>query len=112
MTRLVSMRSSTAADQHNNVRDVGEEVEQVNEPEESNSNLQPSGLLSRQAMGGRFSMADILRGSGEQEQHIEDSVNGYNSEDPINLGLLTTAVAKSLFERFAGLITTVSSMAY
>ncbi|KAF5538694.1 hypothetical protein FPHYL_12471 [Fusarium phyllophilum] len=71
----------------------------VSETEDDANNLQPSGLLNHQALEGRFSLGNILNADQEhvQQQRSRDEL----LEDPIELGLITPSLAKSLFDRLS-----------
>ncbi|KAF5253125.1 hypothetical protein FANTH_1956 [Fusarium anthophilum] len=70
----------------------------ISETEDDANNLQPSGLLNHQALEGRFSLGNILNADQEpaQRQRSRDE----SLEDPIDLGLITPSLAKSLFDSF------------
>ncbi|SCV48505.1 uncharacterized protein FFB14_10413 [Fusarium fujikuroi] len=70
----------------------------ISETEDDANNLQPSGLLNHQALEGRFSLGNILNADQEpvQRQRSRDE----SLEDPIELGLITPSLAKSLFDSF------------
>ncbi|KAK4071521.1 transcriptional regulator family: Fungal Specific TF [Purpureocillium lilacinum] len=62
-------------------------------------NLQPSGLLDREALKGKFSLQNVLRSAYHSGPELpEDSTPAV--VDPIQLGLLNVTMAKSLFENF------------
>lgn len=65
--------------------------------------LQPSGVLNREAMRGRFSLAHLLHPSDSDEQVDEAPVGVIDPDDPILLGMINVAIAKSLFDRSEGL---------
>ncbi len=61
-------------------------------------NLQPSGLLDREALKGKFSLQNVLRSAYHSGPELpEDSTPAV--VDPIQLGLLNVTMAKSLFEK-------------
>ncbi|KAF9776028.1 hypothetical protein IL306_005838 [Fusarium sp. DS 682] len=68
----------------------------IAETEDDANNLQPSGLLNHQALEGRFSLGNILNADQcpVQRQRSRDE----SLEDPIELGLITPSLAKSLFD--------------
>ncbi|KAK7422815.1 hypothetical protein QQX98_001377 [Neonectria punicea] len=64
------------------------------------SNLQPSGLLNREAMVGKFSLKCILdTGDGDNSESQAD-VSLVSADDPIALGLVNLSVARCLFDNF------------
>lgn len=69
--------------------------------------LQPSGLLNTNAMDGSFSLKSILSApkslpSGTGLQRRNSALEGAStpSDDPVSLGIVNTAIARSLFERW------------
>ena len=69
-----------------------------NEPVED---LQPSGILDREAMSGHFSLQNLLgSGAGNSEPHLSGASNRASDGDPVLLGLINLAIARSLFERY------------
>ena len=58
--------------------------------------LQPSGILDREAMSGHFSLQNLLG----NEPHVTSASHRVNDEDPILLGLVNPAIARSLFDRY------------
>ncbi|KAF5978891.1 hypothetical protein FCOIX_5602 [Fusarium coicis] len=68
------------------------------ETEDDANNLQPSGLLNHQALEGRFSLGNIL--NADQEPVRRQRSRDESLEDPIELGLITPSLAKSLFDSF------------
>lgn len=69
----------------------------ISETEDDTNNLQPSGLLNHQALEGKFSLGNIL--SADQEPVQRQRSRNESLEDPIELGLITPSLAKSLFDR-------------
>jgi hypothetical protein len=66
-----------------------------------NNNLQPSGVLNRRAMRGRYSLHDLLvQNDSSDEQQAAAEPEPSTSEDPISLGLVNLAIARSLFDRY------------
>ncbi|KAJ5630371.1 fungal-specific transcription factor domain-containing protein [Penicillium longicatenatum] len=62
--------------------------------------LQPSGVLSHEAMKGRFSLRYIL-GSGENERpERHEGDHSGSLDDPIRLGLINISIAQCLFDHF------------
>ncbi|KAJ4050763.1 hypothetical protein NW761_005560 [Fusarium oxysporum] len=70
----------------------------ISETEDDTNNLQPSGLLNHQALEGKFSLGNIL--SADQEPVQRQRSRNESLEDPIELGLITPSLAKSLFDSF------------
>ncbi|KAF5712414.1 hypothetical protein FMUND_8509 [Fusarium mundagurra] len=70
----------------------------ISETEDDANNLQPSGLLNHQALEGRFSLGNILNADQEPVQRHRSRDDSL--EDPIELGLITPSLAKSLFDSF------------
>ncbi|KAF4415817.1 hypothetical protein FACUT_13086 [Fusarium acutatum] len=70
----------------------------ISETEDDANNLQPSGLLNHQALEGRFSLGNIL--NADQELVPRQRSRDESLEDPIELGLITPSLAKSLFDSF------------
>ncbi|KAF5579102.1 hypothetical protein FPCIR_11242 [Fusarium pseudocircinatum] len=70
----------------------------ISETEDDANNLQPSGLLNHQALEGRFSLGNIL--NADQEPAPRQRSRDESLEDPIELGLITPSLAKSLFDSF------------
>ncbi|KAF5648061.1 hypothetical protein F52700_1275 [Fusarium sp. NRRL 52700] len=70
----------------------------ISETEDDTDNLQPSGLLNHQALEGRFSLGNIL--NADQESVPSQRSRDESLEDPIDLGLITPSLAKSLFDSF------------
>ncbi|KAI1023770.1 hypothetical protein LB504_004986 [Fusarium proliferatum] len=69
----------------------------VPETEDDTNTLQPSGLLNHEALEGQFSLGNILNAEEPvQRQRSRDE----SLEDPIELGLITPSLAKSLFDSF------------
>ncbi|EXL45204.1 hypothetical protein FOCG_12613 [Fusarium oxysporum f. sp. radicis-lycopersici 26381] len=68
----------------------------ISETEDDTNNLQPSGLLNHQALEGKFSLGNIL--SADQEPVQRQRSRNESLEDPIELGLITPSLAKSLFD--------------
>lgn len=64
------------------------------------NNLQPSGVLNRHAMKGRYSLQDLLVHSDSDEQNPSFDHQQIASDDPVTLGLINVAIARSLFDRF------------
>jgi phage-related minor tail protein len=63
------------------------------------NDLQPSGVLNRHAMRGRFSMQDLLVHSDSDEQAGNSFDDRGVSHDPVTAGLVNLAIARSLFGR-------------
>ncbi|RBR19409.1 hypothetical protein FVER53590_29384 [Fusarium verticillioides] len=70
----------------------------ISETEDDANNLQPSGLLNHEALEGRFSLGNIL--NADQEPVPRQRSRDESLEDPIELGLITPSLAKSLFDSF------------
>ncbi|KAF5643384.1 uncharacterized protein FTJAE_3184 [Fusarium tjaetaba] len=70
----------------------------ISETEGDANNLQPSGLLNHEALEGRFSLGNIL--NADQETVPRQRSRDESLEDPIELGLITPSLAKSLFDSF------------
>lgn len=66
----------------------------IAEPE----SLQPSGVLSHEAMTGMFSLQHILQQYETEERELEKDSNNDSAEDPIQLGLVNLPVANCLYE--------------
>lgn len=64
------------------------------------NNLQPSGVLNRNAMKGRFSLHDLLVPGDSDEQNSAADVDVSGSEDPVRLGLVNLSIANSLYDRY------------
>lgn len=82
---------------------VASEVEDssVLPPDDPNG-LQPSALLNHAAMRGKFSLRQILSpddGGAAQQTRESSPVTKHNDNDPIGLGLVNEAIARSLFDR-------------
>lgn len=63
------------------------------------NNLQPSGVLNRNAMKGRFSLHDLLVPGDSDEQNSAVDADTSGSDDPVLLGLVNLPIAKSLYDR-------------
>jgi hypothetical protein len=62
--------------------------------------LQPSGVLNREAMKGAFSLRHILStNEGECVEQCGDSVVNVPADDPVSLGLVNNSIARSLFDK-------------
>lgn len=55
-------------------------------------------------MRGRFSLQDLLVSSDSEGQNAVAEESRQVSEDPITLGLVNQAIAKSLYERYVELL--------
>lgn len=64
------------------------------------SSLQPSGLLNHKAMRGKFSLGYILSTSDGPLDGGRAGTSFAPTEDPILLGLVNLAIAKSLFQKY------------
>ena len=60
--------------------------------------LQPSGVLNRVAMSGRFSLQYILSSGENAQPPLPDKTVCNLTEDPIQLGIVNLAIAKCLYE--------------
>lgn len=63
------------------------------------NNLQPSGVLNRNAMKGRFSLHNLLIPGDSDEQNSAAEADTNGSDDPVLLGLVSLSIAKSLYNR-------------
>jgi hypothetical protein len=62
--------------------------------------LQPSGVLNREAMKGAFSLRHILStNDGDSFEQLADGVMSVPAKDPISLGLVNKTIAGSLFDK-------------
>ncbi|UQC81643.1 fungal specific transcription factor domain-containing protein [Colletotrichum lupini] len=69
-------------------------------PDWSNGSLQPAGLFSRAATRGSFSLGSILNASESTTSEAQQEESRIPADDPIQLGLLNSSIASSLFENF------------
>ncbi|KAG7075722.1 fungal specific transcription factor domain-containing protein [Colletotrichum scovillei] len=69
-------------------------------PDWSNGSLQPAGLFSRAATRGSFSLGSILNASESTTSEAQHEESRIPADDPIQLGLLNSSIASSLFENF------------
>ncbi|KAI3541715.1 fungal specific transcription factor domain-containing protein [Colletotrichum abscissum] len=69
-------------------------------PDWSNGSLQPAGLFSRAATRGSFSLGSILNASESTTSEAQQEESRVPADDPIQLGLLNSSIASSLFENF------------
>ncbi|KAK1537536.1 fungal specific transcription factor domain-containing protein [Colletotrichum paranaense] len=67
-------------------------------PDWSNGSLQPAGLFSRAATRGSFSLGSILNASESTTSEAQQEESRIPANDPIQLGLLNSSIASSLFE--------------
>lgn len=68
-------------------------------PDWSNGSLQPAGLFSRAATRGSFSLGSILNASQSTTSEAQHEESRIPADDPIQLGLLNSSIASSLFEK-------------
>lgn len=69
-------------------------------PAEEPGNLQPSGVLNQEAMRGKFSLRRILSTADSDAMEPPEASPPGRPEDPIEMGILSLSIAKSLFENF------------
>ncbi|KAK1243451.1 hypothetical protein MKX07_004079 [Trichoderma sp. CBMAI-0711] len=69
-------------------------------PAEEPGNLQPSGVLNQEAMRGKFSLRRILSTADGDVMEPPEAFPPGRPEDPIEMGILSLSIAKSLFENF------------
>lgn len=69
-------------------------------PAEEPGNLQPSGVLNQEAMRGKFSLRRILSTADSDAMEPPEASPPGRPEDPIEMGILSLSIAKSLFEKF------------
>ncbi|KAK1671330.1 fungal-specific transcription factor domain-containing protein [Colletotrichum godetiae] len=85
-------------------RQVGEGSSQTQavqrSPDWSNGSLQPAGFFNRAATRGSFSLGSILNASESTTSEVQQEESRIPSDDPIQLGLLNSSIASSLFENF------------
>ncbi|KAK7452305.1 fungal specific transcription factor domain-containing protein [Colletotrichum acutatum] len=67
-------------------------------PDWSNGSLQPAGLFNRAATRGSFSLGSILNASESTTSDAQQEESRIPADDPIQLGLLNSSIASSLFE--------------
>ncbi|EXF78510.1 fungal specific transcription factor domain-containing protein [Colletotrichum fioriniae PJ7] len=67
-------------------------------PDWSNGSLQPAGLFNRAATRGSFSLGSILNASESTTSELQQEESWIPADDPVQLGLLNSSIASSLFE--------------
>lgn len=68
-------------------------------PDWSNGSLQPAGLFNRAATRGSFSLGSILNASESTTSELQQEESWIPADDPVQLGLLNSSIASSLFEK-------------
>lgn len=63
------------------------------------ADLQPSGLLNREAMRGKFSLLSILSTNQEQSSPVLEEAATFPAQDIVRAGLVSQSIAEFLFSR-------------